>query len=104
MYPKPSRCQPRLEALFRSDGKISKRKALVWPFQKSESANLVQQLQGFRDTFTAFVNADSLEVSAKAYLVAADTQKDIKSIKADIQAGLDDCSTRKFLNWILPRM
>lgn len=75
----------KLKTLFRDDGKIKRRKALMWPFQSSESDALIKRLQDFRDTFAAFLAADSLEVSVKSYHAIADTREDVRSIRTDMK-------------------
>jgi hypothetical protein len=92
----------RLQALFREDGTVKRRKALICPFQSAESAKLVQRLQDFRDNLASVASADALEISAKSHVVVSDTQKDVGAIRATIQSGLQDEEARRLLDWILP--
>jgi len=92
----------RLQALFHDDGKVRRRKALIWPFQSKESAALIKQLEDFRDNLASVTAANSLEVSAKSYAVVSETQKDVSAIKTSMQSGLQDEEARKFFTWIVP--
>jgi hypothetical protein len=91
----------KLEALFRDDGTIRKRKALVWPFQSSETASLITQLQDFRDTFAATLVAESLDVSVKSYRLVNDMRDDVRDINNSLENTTRTKEAEKVLNTIL---
>ncbi|KAK8071376.1 hypothetical protein PG997_011579 [Apiospora hydei] len=92
----------RLEALFHDDGKIKKRHALTWPFKNAESADLVKQLQEFRDMFAALIAADTLDVSVKSHQVAVETRSVVRDIKDGMASGKRGQATQALLEWIFP--
>jgi hypothetical protein len=92
----------KLEALFRDDGTLRKRKALVWPFQSSETASLITQLQDFRDTFAATLAAESLDVTVKSYHLVNNTRDEVRDIKSSIDNTTRAKKDEKVLSTILP--
>jgi ankyrin repeat protein/uridine kinase len=92
----------KLEALFREDGTIRKRKALIWPFQSSETASLITQLQDFRDTFAATLTAESLDVSVKSYRLVNEMRDDVSNINSSLAHIAMTKEAEKVLNTILP--
>jgi ankyrin repeat protein len=92
----------KLEALFRDDGTIRKRKALVWPFQSSETASLITQLQDFRDTFAATLVAESLDVSVKSYRLVNDMRDDVSNINSSLEHITRTKEAEKVLKTIIP--
>ncbi|KAK8024557.1 hypothetical protein PG993_012623 [Apiospora rasikravindrae] len=92
----------RLAALFHDDGRIKRRHALTWPFQNNESADLIKQMQRFRDTFATLIAADTLDVSVKSHQVATETMSVVRNIKDDMESGRRDQATQALLGWIYP--
>jgi hypothetical protein len=96
------RVRKKLQALFRDDGTLRKRKALIWPFQSSETASLVTQLQDSRDTFAATLTAESLDVSIKSYRLVNDMRDDVRNINSSLEHTTRTEKAEKALNTILP--
>ncbi|KAK8075919.1 ankyrin repeat-containing domain protein [Apiospora phragmitis] len=95
-------CEGRLAGLFHEDGRIKKRHTLMWPFKNTESADLIRQLQGFRDVFVALMAADSLDVSVKSHQVAVETRSILRELKDDMASRRRDRGTQALLDWIFP--
>ncbi|KAL2211123.1 ankyrin [Sarocladium strictum] len=97
-----NRVRSRLAALFREDGTVKKRRALLWPFTKDESKDLIEQLQRSRDMFVASMTADSLDVAVRLHQVAADTRSDVVDIKHEVVDSRRGRELHELINWILP--